>query len=514
MSITLGDIFIKFRGDTKPLQQDVDRAKSIARGGAVDLGGVLNVALGTALAGGISAVVNGIGQIGSGLFDGVKAGLGFNNSMEQTRAKLMAFTKSGAETDRILEMIRVRAAKTPFAFEEMATATASLLPAAKASGVGLEDLIKQAEILAASNPSQGLEGAAFALKEAVSGDFTSIIERFNLPRKFINDLRAQGIPDIEAVGQAMQAMGLDASLVSNMAETAQGRWSTFTDTLTNLAGILTQPIFATFSGGLASVNSWLEKNQEKMTAFAGSIAGEVGQAISQVVTLIANPNVKGVEGGPGWFEPIKTGIVAVRDFVIQAEPIVTGFFTKLGEIGPGVGALVGDAFTRIGEALDRIIVAFGGTTTGASGTEIALGLLQVVLDAIVVGVQAFSLALEASSFMTANMAEGISTLVDLWNDLVTAVQNATNIQLPAWLTVNPGNIGASINSAIGDVGKLMSSIPNLPNLPMGGGIYNAPAAAAAAAAGPQTIQVQIDGAVVAEVVSDRMGRNLAQRSRF
>jgi hypothetical protein len=105
--------------------------------------------------------------------------------MEQVSAQLMAFTKDGAATAAILDMIKTRAASTPFAFEDMATAATALLPASKAAGVGLEELIAQAEILAASNPAEGLEGAAFALKEAAGGDFASAIERFNLPRQYI-----------------------------------------------------------------------------------------------------------------------------------------------------------------------------------------------------------------------------------------------------------------------------------------------------------------------------------------
>jgi hypothetical protein len=213
---------------------------------------------------GAGAGVVALGGIGAGLGFAAKAGLDFNNSMELTRARLDAFTKDGAKTAELLEMIRTRAAATPFAFGEMSNAAAGLLPAAKQANIGLETLIEKAEILAASNPEQGLEGAAFALREALSGDFTSIIERFNLPRKYINDLRKQGVPDLEIVSQAMQQMGLDTDLVTGLAETATGRWSTFTDTLTGFAGQMTQPIFDTFSAGLGDVN-------EKLTLIAPSL---------------------------------------------------------------------------------------------------------------------------------------------------------------------------------------------------------------------------------------------------
>jgi hypothetical protein len=211
------------------------------------------------------------------------SGLRFNNSLEQATAKINAFTKDGVVTAGILDMIRERAAKTPFAFGEMANAVAGLMPAAKASGKPLEDLIGIAEVLAASNPAEGLEGAAFALREAVSGDFTSVIERFNLPRQMINDLKAQGVPALEAVQKAMLSMGFDASLVANMAQTMSGRWSTLKDTLTGLAASATKPLFDKMSAGLGRLQGVIDANMPAIQALADAIGVRLGQAFDWIV---------------------------------------------------------------------------------------------------------------------------------------------------------------------------------------------------------------------------------------
>src|SRR5690606_19615573 len=181
--------------------------------------------------------------------------------MEIVTAQLNAFTKDGNKSAEILEMIKTRAAETPFAFEDMAQAATALLPASKASGKELEELIELAEILGASNPAEGLAGAAFSLKEALSGDFTSIIERFNLPRQRLNELKEQGVPALEAVRTAMLELGLDSDLVTGLAGTASGRLSTLQDTLVNLAAQASKPVFDAFSAGIAQVNTWLEANQ-------------------------------------------------------------------------------------------------------------------------------------------------------------------------------------------------------------------------------------------------------------
>ncbi len=253
--------------------------------------------------------------LGGGFAAAAVSGFSLNNAMEQTTAKINAFTKDGAATAQILEMIQDRASKTPFEFQAMADAAAALIPSAKQSGVALEDLIAQAEILAASNPAEGLEGAAYALKEAVSGDFTSAIERFNLPRQYLNELKAQGVPAAEAVSMAMQQLGLDADLVSNLAETASGRWSTFKDTLQGLAAKITQPIFTMFSKGLGDVNTLLTANTPLLEATATAIGEGLAGAINSIV------------GGITWLVGEVSALAPVFTQVARAAQELLALFT-------------------------------------------------------------------------------------------------------------------------------------------------------------------------------------------
>ena len=85
--------------------------------------------------------------------------------------------------------------------------------ATEETGIPLMDLVRQGEILAASNPLEGLEGASFSLKEALTGDFASIIERFNLSRSSINQWKSEGVSNFEIVKRAMAEMGLDSDLI-------------------------------------------------------------------------------------------------------------------------------------------------------------------------------------------------------------------------------------------------------------------------------------------------------------
>jgi hypothetical protein len=145
--------------DTKKLDAGMRAAESRVKGFAGGLSGALG-GIASAAAAPIKAL-GAIGLAGMGISAVTSAasslsgvlGIGLNSSMENIRAQLTAMTKDGAQSAKILADIRAEADKTPFAFEEMARATAGLLPAAKQSGVALMDLVKQAEILAASNPT-------------------------------------------------------------------------------------------------------------------------------------------------------------------------------------------------------------------------------------------------------------------------------------------------------------------------------------------------------------------------
>lgn len=249
------------------------------------------------LAGIVSGALRGLGQIGlAGLgvqtlertfrSIGEQIGIGLNVEMENVEAQLMAFTKSAPAAKAILAEIRAEADKTPFAFTEMAKATAGLLPSARQSGEALMDLVRIAEILAASNPAQGLEGAAFSLREAVSGDFVSIIERFNLPRQYLNQLKEEGVPAIEAVRRAMTSIGYDADLVGNLAKTASGKWSTFTDTLDGIRRRFGERAFGVGKDWLDGLQQALNENIDTINEWADTLGRGLARVMEEVPRMV------------------------------------------------------------------------------------------------------------------------------------------------------------------------------------------------------------------------------------
>lgn len=311
-------------------------------------------------------VAQGVGQAGLQAFLGLagKAASGFksaliglNTEAENTGARIQAFTKNAGMTAQILADVRKEASLTPFSFRDMATAMAALLPVSKAASVGVNDLIKQAEVLAASNPLEGLEGASFALREAMTGDFTSIIERFNLSRVTINKLKDEGVPAMEIIQRAMAEMGYDQTLVTGMAETMEGRYSTLLDTLDGFKISLTKPAFDALKNALVVTQGLVDTNADAITRYASLIGDRLGAAINWAVKRLPDIGKAAWEGfgqlrdaitsggfnGQGPFSedsPLIVGIFAVQHGFDVAKVAVADFGTAIQDTGKKIDGLV------------------------------------------------------------------------------------------------------------------------------------------------------------------------------
>jgi hypothetical protein len=83
-----------------------------------------------------------------------------------------------------------------------------------------------AERMAAIDPVQGVEGAVFALREMFSGDSISMVRRFEMPKKIMNDIKKMDIPDqLVALDKYFNKIGMTQKLIDEMAGTTLGIWA-------------------------------------------------------------------------------------------------------------------------------------------------------------------------------------------------------------------------------------------------------------------------------------------------
>lgn len=96
----------------------------------------------------------------------------------------------------------------------------------------LTDINKLSMRLAKLNPTEGLEGAAFSLKELLSGDYTSISERFNISRSMLKDSEARlagmrGDVDgfIKGMDKMLDQQNLTEEAFEKMLDSPAAKWN-------------------------------------------------------------------------------------------------------------------------------------------------------------------------------------------------------------------------------------------------------------------------------------------------
>lgn len=383
---------------------------------------------------------------------GTAIGFGFNNAVEQAETKLMAFMQDNERVAKTLAWVKTEAAATQFSFTDMADAAANLTPVANSSGVALEELIRQAEILAAVNPAEGLTGATFSLREALSGDWVSIVDRFNLPRKRINELKAQGIPAMEIISKTLGEMGINYDLVSKQGQTTAARFDQVKDKLTMMAGAASKPLFdrvskeldnlASFnfdglgehlagivSGGIEAFDDFVPKVREVADA-VGEYLGPKLETVWKIVNEKVFPSLENL-----WKQVIAPLIPVIGTaFVVALGGLIDAFGLALEVVTPfinfladnqwviwGVVGAIGAIKTAlfIQDAVDSFRTAFDTAMLATQGTIEKTGGKMRAFQSLVSSPLAISIAVGAA------MA-AISAVYDAYQRMREAVDNANS----------------------------------------------------------------------------------------
>jgi hypothetical protein len=151
----------------------------------------------------------------------------------------------------------------------------------------LEKMWSLAERLVASDPQQGLEGAIYALRELFSGDSKSIVERFEMPRSIMKDIK--NLPLAEQLAELdtyFNTIGLSTELIDKMGSSALGMWSQVKERFQLIMRDMGEPSLKVVSEFLAGIMDRLES--EDMAKFA-AWGGEV---IANILTGMSNNAIK------------------------------------------------------------------------------------------------------------------------------------------------------------------------------------------------------------------------------
>ena len=377
--------------------------------------GALGTALkATTLAAGATAIALGTA--------GATIGFGFNSSVEQATTKLDAFMRDGDRVAQTLSWVKQEAAATQFSFTDMADAAANLTPVANSSGVALKELVRQAEVLAAVNPAEGLTGATFSLREALSGDWVSIIDRFNLPRQRINQLKEEGVPAMEIISRTLKEMGIDYSLVEKQGQTVSARFDQVRDKLTMMAGAASKPIFDRVSQELGNLDGF------DFEALGERLAGIVSGGIDAIDDFIPKVQELGKQVGDYLGPKFATVWQITQEKLFPAlqnlwKQVLEPLIPVVGELLVGALGLAVDMFGKMLEVVSPLISFLADNTWVIWGVVGAIGAFKVALQ-IQEGVAAFQSSVEAMKG-----AGGLQGLTDKF--MATRGTLLTQIVMPA-----------------------------------------------------------------------------------
>lgn len=276
-------------------------------------------------------------------------------SLEQIQLRFEGITGSYQAAISLQERLNAKARDLGLPLNDNLRAIAALTPVLGSNADLLEQYVGLTARLRTLRPEQGLEGAAFAINEAVaaiqsgSTDFISLAERFNISKVALREaLEANGNDFSAALSSVLDDMGVTAAQAERFGATGSAAFARVADSVERLLGkafLTLQPTmtdiatrFADFLDGLQGAPQWLQAAASGALLLATSIA----------------PVLMGAEQLLVAFAAIKTlGMTSVFQSITAAlAPLTAALVPLVGALaGLGVGLLAGkEIVTRMADA--------------------------------------------------------------------------------------------------------------------------------------------------------------------
>lgn len=177
---------------------------------------------------GSSAVIGGA-VLGGGAAYGVgkaaTTSLGGAAELEMQSFQLEALVQDADKAKKLFDDMNKKGMISTFSESDFLEGAKTFLPITK-DLKQIDKLTGLQERLGASNMKEGMGGAAFSIREALSGDMVSLNERFNLPRDMTNMLKEA--PTIEAkitaLDKVLNKMGFTQEYLTKVNGAAAAQW--------------------------------------------------------------------------------------------------------------------------------------------------------------------------------------------------------------------------------------------------------------------------------------------------
>lgn len=284
-----------------------------------------------------------------------------------------------------------------------------------------ERVAKIATALARSDPEQGAIGARIALIEALSGTFTSLQRRFEIPKE-----------DIDRIKEAFDKEGIEGFLTTletvlkesgksfeDLANTAQTSFDKLSIAGQQLGGRLGVPIVDALEEASNKILSFLNENENDLIVFTDTI----GRAIADVVSFISSIDLgqfdtrQLIEFGDYIFRVVNAVELAIQQFQLLYNSIspLTNVFGSLGF----TGVTLTDVFTNIDDALVTASQILALATASFEA-------LKAALDAVIAPFESLITAIDALN--RGDVSTAAAALTQAYDELQVALYDTSIVQ--------------------------------------------------------------------------------------
>ncbi|PET71851.1 hypothetical protein CN514_05595 [Bacillus sp. AFS001701] len=203
--------------------------------------------------------------------------------METDKLTLSALVNDTEKANKLFDMLQQKGLKSVFSDADFMGAGKAFLPMTKDLGQ-INKLLGITERLASSNTLEGMTGASFAIREALSGDLVSLQERFNIPRSMLKETfkgADTATEKIAALDKVLNKLGFTQKFVNQVNTSASAQWQTLQSNVTTALGKMGTAALEKLKKPLTDINNWMQGGGLDFLKEKGSdfLAGAVTKAV-------------------------------------------------------------------------------------------------------------------------------------------------------------------------------------------------------------------------------------------
>lgn len=284
----------------------------------------------------------------------------------------------------LFKIVQDKAMTSMFSEQDFSKAATTFLPVTKDFG-DIERMMSINERLASSNLLEGMEGASVSLREALSGDITSIADRFNISKStlysngFSSD--ASWEQNLEAVDRTLDKMGYTAKYVDSVNDSAYAQWELFKSNSLKLFADTGEGILDKLKKPLKELNATL--GSEKVSQFVDEMSGGLADMFQKSLEYVEGLNITwddvekwSKDTWRGASELMESAFGAGKELIDliagEDDASLADAFVNLGKSMEGIAATI-DMIATAFDKMQKVGSWFGDGLSGKSLSESLIG---------------------------------------------------------------------------------------------------------------------------------------------